>query len=150
MIRLIVVFLTAVIVAAHATYVEVNAGSVLAFSLTKNLIVCTFMARWLSSLIGAIANIVLSNDSDADGPKKDGKKEKRQIGAESLSEAAFPTAGAAKSEPAEQAAVDPKPIEVPAIVEAPAMAAVRRDDMPAVWRFRPQKRLSTRVLAIRA
>lgn len=150
MIRMIVVVLTAAIVSTHVTYLEVKDGSDLAVCLAKNLVVFLLMARWLSGLIGSLATILLSNDSDADGPKKDSKKEKRQIGAESLSEAAFPTAGAAKSEPAEQAAVDPKPIEVPATVEALAVAAVRRDDMPAVWRFRPQKRLSTRVLAIRS
>jgi len=157
MIRLIVVLLTAVILAAHATYLEVSeGGSVLAFSLAKNLIVCTFMARWVSSFIGTVANLLLSNDSGADGPKKDEKKEPRQIPAESLSEAAFPTTGTsdAKSErPAsprlrlvEPVAQQPEPI--PAKVDT-LIDRVRRGDMPAVWRFRPQKQLSSRVLAIR-
>ncbi len=147
MIRALTILLVASILTVHVTVLNVQAGSVWQYALAKNFLLFFLGARWLSSFIGVMANILLSKDEpDENAEKKEIKKIKREIPAEAFSEASFPTAAQPLDSAKPQAANDDLVDKAPATTIKPE---AQRDNSPAVWRFRGQKQLGTRVLQIR-
>ena len=146
MIRALTILLVASVLTIHMTILNVQDGSVWQYALAKNCLVFFLGARWLSSFIGVMANIFLSKDDADEKAEKEIKKIKREIPAEAFSEESFPTAPKTLQNAPAQAANDEPVSQIPA---ATAKPEVQRANQPAVWRFRGQKQLGTRMLQIR-
>lgn len=150
MIRRLTILVMALILTAHVTYLDVQAGSVLQYALLKNFLVFFLGGRWLSGLIGAVANILLHDADPPDAAKESvPQKLKSEIPASAFSEESFPK----HRKSAEVALESAQPPGQTENVKLPGVWRRRTEQTnektPALWRVRKERQTVIQAVAMR-